>query len=59
MLDIDHFKNVNDTYGHNKGDYVLATLVKVVGKIIRRYDVLSRIGGEEFTILLPDTDSLT
>ncbi|HHX60133.1 MAG TPA: GGDEF domain-containing protein [Epulopiscium sp.] len=56
MLDIDHFKNVNDTYGHNKGDYVLATLVKVVGKIIRRYDVLSRIGGEEFTILLPDTN---
>jgi len=55
MLDIDHFKNINDTYGHVKGDYVLATLVEVVGENIRRYDVLSRIGGEEFTILLPDT----
>lgn len=55
MLDIDYFKNVNDTYGHVTGDYVLTTLVEIVNQSIRRYDVLARIGGEEFTILLPDT----
>lgn len=55
MLDIDYFKKVNDTYGHAKGDYVLTVLVEIVQDSIRKYDVLARIGGEEFTILLPDT----
>jgi diguanylate cyclase (GGDEF)-like protein len=55
MLDIDHFKNVNDTYGHRRGDYALKTLAEVVLKSKRNADVLARIGGEEFVILLPDT----
>lgn len=55
MLDIDNFKNVNDTYGHRRGDYALKTLVEVVKKDKRNADVLARIGGEEFIILLPDT----
>lgn len=55
MLDIDFFKKVNDTYGHAKGDYVLKEVVTVVQRNIRNYDVLARIGGEEFVILLPDT----
>ncbi len=55
MLDIDHFKLVNDTYGHRRGDYALKTLTEVVLKSKRNADVLARIGGEEFIILLPDT----
>lgn len=55
MFDIDHFKNVNDTYGHAKGDYVLRTIAKIVKDTIRDTDILSRIGGEEFTIILPET----
>lgn len=56
MFDIDHFKKVNDTYGHDKGDYVLKTIADIVKSSIRKADALSRIGGEEFTILLPDTN---
>lgn len=56
MFDVDHFKKVNDTYGHDKGDYVLKTIADIVKSSIRKADALSRIGGEEFTILLPDTN---
>jgi len=56
MFDIDHFKKANDTYGHDKGDYVLKTIADIVKSSIRKADALSRIGGEEFTILLPDTN---
>lgn len=56
MLDIDHFKKVNDTYGHDVGDYVLKEIVSVVKNNIRKYDIVSRIGGEEFTVILPDTE---
>lgn len=52
LFDIDKFKNINDTYGHNVGDMVLKTLVKIVKKSIREDDILIRWGGEEFIIIL-------
>jgi len=55
MLDIDHFKLVNDTWGHDAGDVVLKALVKLVGAELRRIDMLGRLGGEEFAVLLPAT----
>jgi len=53
MIDIDHFKKINDTMGHSTGDVALAHLAKVVKSILRSTDVLARYGGEEFVILLP------
>ena len=53
MIDIDHFKKINDTMGHSTGDTALAHLAKVVKSILRSTDVLARYGGEEFVILLP------
>lgn len=55
MLDIDHFKVVNDTYGHDVGDVVLKELVSVLRPIVRDSDTFARLGGEEFVILLPET----
>lgn len=55
-LDIDHFKRVNDTYGHATGDVVLRGLVSCISQDIRGLDVLARIGGEEFFILMPTID---
>ncbi|HUP46446.1 MAG TPA: GGDEF domain-containing protein [Thermoanaerobaculia bacterium] len=61
MLDIDHFKSVNDTYGHTAGDHVLQSVGKLLRESCRVYDVPGRYGGEEFCILLPETrlDSTT
>lgn len=56
MLDIDFFKNVNDMYGHDAGDDVLKGLSAAGLKILRNIDVFGRIGGEEFSVLLPDTN---
>jgi diguanylate cyclase (GGDEF)-like protein len=56
MLDIDWFKGVNDSFGHAAGDQVLSTVAKHCRETVRQIDVLGRIGGEEFAILLPETN---
>jgi diguanylate cyclase (GGDEF)-like protein len=56
MLDIDHFKAINDQWGHERGDAVLKALSNLLASSFRRADIVGRIGGEEFSILLPETD---
>ena len=56
LLDIDHFKNINDSYGHHVGDQILTGLVALCQENLREIDTLARLGGEEFVILLPETD---
>jgi PAS domain S-box-containing protein len=58
MLDIDHFKHVNDTYGHATGDLVLSRFAKTIAKAIRPTDVLARLGGEEFAVLFPASETV-
>ncbi|MCH2548054.1 MAG: PleD family two-component system response regulator [Alphaproteobacteria bacterium] len=59
LVDVDHFKPINDSYGHDVGDEVLQSLSKVVVKSIRTADMAARFGGEEFVVLLPETDLLS
>jgi diguanylate cyclase (GGDEF)-like protein/PAS domain S-box-containing protein len=57
MLDVDHFKDVNDTYGHKAGDIALQSLVATSRQALRDWDIMARMGGEEFAVLLPETDA--
>jgi diguanylate cyclase (GGDEF)-like protein/PAS domain S-box-containing protein len=56
MLDIDYFKSINDTYGHAAGDQVLKALSATVSSLLRAPDIFGRLGGEEFAVILPQTD---
>ena len=59
MLDLDHFKDINDLHGHSAGDAVLKQFAQRLTRQLRRTDYISRIGGEEFLVMLPDTDRQT
>ena len=56
MIDLDHFKAINDTYGHYRGDEILQTFAGILGEQVRSVDLPARLGGEEFLVILPDTD---
>ena len=56
LMDIDHFKNVNDTYGHDAGDEVLCDIANLIKDTTRSTDIIARYGGEEFILCLPETD---
>src|SRR5690606_27760209 len=56
MIDIDHFKRVNDTWGHATGDDALCHLATLMRQVLRKIDTLGRLGGEEFAVILPGAD---
>jgi diguanylate cyclase (GGDEF)-like protein len=58
MLDIDHFKAINDTYGHQEGDMVLKKIAQIISKCVRLTDICARYGGEEFVIVLPGIEEI-
>ncbi len=59
MVDIDHFKSINDRFGHAVGDKVIQLVAQVITKTVRTHDLVGRYGGEEFCVVLPDTDAAT
>lgn len=58
-IDVDNFKNVNDTWGHNRGDKLLVSIAKILKTNVRQIDIIARLGGDEFVILLPETNQQT
>lgn len=56
MIDLDFFKKINDTYGHIKADELIARFAKILQKQIRKSDIAARFGGDEFVVLLPETN---
>lgn len=58
MIDIDYFKHINDQYGHEAGDEMLRLFTSVVKRTLRQVDVFGRLGGEEFTVLMPETSQI-
>lgn len=57
LADVDHFKRINDTYGHDCGDYILKEVARILKQRLRKYDVVSRWGGEEFLFMFPGTNN--
>jgi len=58
FIDLDHFKSINDNYGHAAGDIVLRSVANCIQGGLRNSDVMGRIGGEEFSVFLPNTDAI-
>ena len=59
MIDVDHFKAINDTWGHDAGDQVLVAIAEALSAHVRGHDLLARIGGEEFMVLISPSDEQT